>query len=157
MDITFKFPEGHFNYRAAGLFIHDGKVLVMKDGRSPYYYLPGGRINLHEPSDEAILREVSEELQEKTSVERLCYIVESFFVEEVSKEKYHEVAFYYQLSVPEALLAEGDEFTRTEGTKTHRFYWKAISELPKLYFQPGFLKERLASLPEHPEHLVIWE
>ena len=125
MDITFKLAEGHFNYRVAGIFIHDGKVLVMKDGRS--------------------------------SVERLCYIVESFFIEEVSQEKFHEVAFYYLLSVPDSLIAEGDEFTRTEGKKTHRFYWKAISELPGLYFQPGFLKGRLDNLPEHPEHLVIWE
>lgn len=157
MDITFKLAEGHFNYRVAGIFIHDSKVLVMKDQRSPYYYLPGGRINLHEPSGEAVLREVSEELHAKTSVERLCYIVESFFIEEVSQEKFHEVAFYYLLSVPDSLIAEGDEFTRTEGKKTHRFYWKAISELPGLYFQPGFLKGRLDNLPEHPEHLVIWE
>lgn len=156
MDITFHFPEGHFQYRAAGIFIHDGKVLVTKDDYPLYYYLPGGRIKLHEPSGEAILREISEELQEKVSVERLCYIVESFFVEEVSQERFHEVAFYYQLSVPDTLFAEGDEFTRTEGIKAHRFYWKAISELSELYFQPAFLKERLTNLPERPEHLVLW-
>ena len=157
MDITFNFPEGHFNYRTAGLFIHDGKVLIMKDGRSPYYYLPGGRIGLHEASADAILREVSEELHTETTVEKLCYVVESFFIEEVSGEKYHEVAFYHKLSVPESLLAEGDEFIRMEGSKTHQFYWKKISELPDLYFHPGFLKNRLDKLPEHPEHLVIWE
>ncbi len=47
MDLTFKTKEGRFNYRVAGVMIHENKLLIMKDYRAPYYYLPGGRVNLH--------------------------------------------------------------------------------------------------------------
>ena len=43
MDITFHTGEGRFNYRVCAIFLHQNKVLAMRDERSPYYYLPGGR------------------------------------------------------------------------------------------------------------------
>lgn len=157
MDITFQMPEGRFNYRAAGIILHKGKVLVMRDDRSPYYYLPGGRISLHESSGEALARELLEELRTETEIQRLCYIVESFFVEEVTKEKFHEVALYYLLKPSEELLGRGEAFTAKEGNREHRFYWKSFAQLRDLYFQPAFLKERLNSLPAVPAHLIISE
>ena len=48
MDISFKTDEGRFNYRVAGLLINDGKILIMKDENASYYYVPGGRVSLHE-------------------------------------------------------------------------------------------------------------
>ena len=42
MDITFRMSEGTFNYRVCAVMIQDGKLLVMRDERSPYSYLPGG-------------------------------------------------------------------------------------------------------------------
>ena len=46
MDITFHTSEGRFNYRVCAIFLHQNKVLAMRDERSPYYYLPGGRVAL---------------------------------------------------------------------------------------------------------------
>ncbi len=61
MDITFKTEEGKFNYRTGAIIIREGKLLAMRD-KSPYYYLPGGRVHLHERVEDAVLREVREEL-----------------------------------------------------------------------------------------------
>ena len=47
MDITFKTSEGKFNYRVCAVIINDDKILAMQDERSPYYYLPGGRVSLN--------------------------------------------------------------------------------------------------------------
>ena len=33
-----------FNYRVCAMIISDGEILAMHDGRSPYFYLPGGRV-----------------------------------------------------------------------------------------------------------------
>ena len=44
------------------MIISDGKILAMQDERSPYYYLPGGRVMLGETAEEAVIREVQEEL-----------------------------------------------------------------------------------------------
>ncbi len=63
-DITFRMANGKFNLRVAGVFIKDSRVLVMSDNDLPYFYLPGGRVKLHETSEAAIRREISEELSE---------------------------------------------------------------------------------------------
>ena len=62
MDITFKTNGGRFNYRVCAVILHGEKILAMKEPRTPYYYLPGGRVNLHEQAEQAVLREVKEEL-----------------------------------------------------------------------------------------------
>ena len=155
MDLTFKTPEGRFNHRVAGLLMQEGRVLIMMDQRSPYYYLPGGRIALHETSEEAIVRELREELHTEVVVRRLCYVAESYFVEEVSGERFHEVCFYYLLEASEELLSRGAEFYSEEGQKRHFFRWEPLSGLQDTYFQPAFLKDRLQQLPEHTAHLVI--
>lgn len=38
------------------MIISDGKILAMQDERSPYYYLPGGRVMLGETAEEAVIR-----------------------------------------------------------------------------------------------------
>ena len=62
MDISFKAGNEKFNYRVCAMIISDGKILAMQDERSPYYYLPGGRVMLGETAEEAVIREVQEEL-----------------------------------------------------------------------------------------------
>lgn len=55
MDLTFKTDQGRFNYRVCAIIIHDGKILSMHDECSPYYYLPGGRVDLHETAEKTDL------------------------------------------------------------------------------------------------------
>ena len=61
-DISYVFGNIKFNYRVCGIMIHDGKILAMHDERSPYYYLPGGRVKMSETAECAIVREIEEEL-----------------------------------------------------------------------------------------------
>lgn len=63
MDITFKTPEGIFNYRVCGIILHEGKLLAMRNPKTPYYYLPGGRVRFHEAAEDALNRELREELE----------------------------------------------------------------------------------------------
>ena len=158
MDLTFKTPEGNFNHRAVGIFIHNGKVLVMQDEKLTYAYLPGGRISLCESSEEAIRREMCEELETKVKVKRLLWIAESFFTESKSGKRFHEVAFYYLLQPSDDLLQRGETFELSEGEKHHFiFRWVSFEELQTLDFQPALLKKRFSDLPEQIEHIVMTE
>lgn len=149
MDITFKTEDGIFNYRVCAIIINDGKILAMHDERSPYYYLPGGRVNLHEAADDAVLREVHEELNVEAEIVRPLWLNQGFFVEDVSGQRFHELCIYYLVDVSKTnLLSRGTEFILTEGKHTHRFEWLEFERLEEEYFYPHFLKKKIFGLPE---------
>ena len=76
MDVTFQTDVGRFNYRVAGVLIHENRLLVMTDERSPYYYLPGGRVSMNEESTMAIKREIKEELDTVIKVDSYLDTIE---------------------------------------------------------------------------------
>lgn len=156
MDISFKTEQGHFNYRVAGLIIHNGHILIMKDEASPYYYIPGGRVSLHESAEEAIKREIKEELRIDVRINRMLWLAESFFVEETNGETFHEIAFYFLLDLVDTSIFErSNPFVLKEnGEQRLRFYWRLLTELKDLYMYPLFLKERILNLPEALEHII---
>lgn len=82
MDVTFVTPEGTFNYRVCAVIIHDNHLLAMQDERSPYYYLPGGRVHLGETLESAMHREMREELGFSGLILRPLWLCENFFVED---------------------------------------------------------------------------
>ncbi len=158
MDPTFKTEEGRFNYRVGALILHNGHILAMHDERSPYYYLPGGRVQLHETAQQAVLREVKEELQIDAEILRPLWLNQSFFVEDVDQEKFHELCLYFLLDVSKTdLLSKGERFIIPEGKHTHEFVWLAFERLKEEYFYPLFLKERIFCLPNELTLLTEYE
>ncbi|MEA4920308.1 MAG: NUDIX domain-containing protein [Clostridiaceae bacterium] len=153
MDITFKTPEGVFNYRVCAILIRNEKLLVMKDERSPYYYLPGGRVTLNETAEKAVLREIKEELEIDAKIVRPLWLNQSFFTEDVNHEKYHELCLYFLIDVSDTdLLSRENNFVLTEnGTHNHIFSWMPFCELNKNYLYPEFIKKRIFNLPTNLE------
>ncbi|WP_313893575.1 NUDIX domain-containing protein [Psychrobacillus sp.] len=155
MDISFKTPEGRFNYRVAGLLIHDGKLLIMQDENQPYYYVPGGRVMLHEKSVDAMKREVEEELSAEVNIKRMLWVNENFFNEERLNEQFHEICFFYLLELKDPeILNRGEEFIINEDGKIHTYYWKSFEQLKDIQLYPLFLKEKMMELPLSIDHLV---
>lgn len=155
MDITFKTEGARFNLRAAAIMINDGKVLAMSDERSPYFYLPGGKIALGETAEEAALRELREELGIECSVLRPVYIAQSFFTEEGSGEHFHEICFYLLIDCSNTdLISRGESFIIRERHHTLEFKWLPVNALEDAYFYPTFLRERMKKLPEGVEMIT---
>lgn len=109
MDIIFKTAGKRFNLRAAAVIMNENRVLAMSDERSPYFYLPGGKIALDETAEEAALRELREELGIEAKVVRPLYIAQSFFTEEGSGENFHEICFYILIDCSDTDLASRGE------------------------------------------------
>ncbi len=79
--ISVRIGAGLFNLRAAGVWIDDGHVLLQGDAREDFWALPGGRVELMEPAEVALRRELREELAfgEQTEIGRLLWVVQNFF------------------------------------------------------------------------------
>ena len=156
MDISFKTVEGRFNYRVAGIIIHNNKLLVMKDEHSPYYYIPGGRVKMNELSEVAIIREVSEELNIEVNINRMLWVNENLFHEEYFHENFHEICFYYLLDIIDGQLInkESEFILKDNEEKILTFYWKDIDKIKDLNIYPLFIKNSILQLPEVIEHLV---
>ena len=138
-----------FNYRVCAIIINDNRILALKDEVSPYYYLPGGRVQIGETAEEAILREVKEELEIEAKIVRPLWLNQSFFNEDVTKINYHEICIYYLVDITHTnILSLGHKFILHENEHIHEFEWLDFSRLKDVYFYPLFLKKDIYNIPE---------
>ena len=130
------------------MMISDGKILAMQDDRSPYYYLPGGRVTIGETAEHAVIREVQEELGVTPKIVRPLWLNQSFFTEDVDHLRYHELCIYFLMDITDTdLLSRGNRFTAIEGSRTHTFEWLEFGRLQDVYFYPLFLKKDIFHIP----------
>ena len=150
MDITYVSGQEKFNYRVCAVMISNNRILAMKDERSPYFYLPGGRVRMGETAEHAIIREAEEELGITPGIIRPLWLNQSFFKEDVDHLNYHEICIYYLTDISGTDLPDkGERFTLREGQHVHDFEWLAFERLQDEYFYPVFLKTAIFDLPEH--------
>lgn len=155
LDLTFKTDKGKFNYRVGAIIIEDKKVLMVKNDSAPYYYSVGGRVKLNETSEEAVVRETFEETGIEFEIDRLAFIHEHFFNEEITKEHYHELAFFYLMKVPDNMNLVCNSVGE-QGTKEY-LHWLPIEELDNYHVYPEFFKNKLSKGMNGIEHIVSKE
>ena len=72
-DWNFKNGKNVCSFRAVGIFIKDGRVLVQKDNNE--YALPGGHVKICETAEETLVREFLEETGLYIKIERLIWVM----------------------------------------------------------------------------------
>lgn len=137
------------------IIIRDNKLLMIKNDNAPYYYSVGGRVKLNETSEEAIIRETFEETGVKFQIDRLAFIHEHFFTEEITKEHYHEIAFFYLMKLPISMNLICKSFG-DQGEKEH-LYWLPIEDLNTYHLYPEFFKTKLSKGINSIEHIISKE
>ncbi len=145
-----------FNYRVAGIAIHDGHILLGRNSRNSYWVFPGGHPELMEPMTDALLREIKEEIGEDVGIVRLVWILENFFHK---KKDIHELSFYFLLDIPpeSQLLQSRGPFYGEEHGNQLTFQWFPMDEalLIDLPLYPSYLARALMDLPNIPQHVVF--
>lgn len=94
MDITLDVENYKLNIRAAGVIIHNGKILAHRNINSDHYALVGGRVQIGENSAKTVKREMQEELGKNIEITGYIATIENFF--EMKGSKYHEILFVHQ-------------------------------------------------------------
>jgi ADP-ribose pyrophosphatase YjhB (NUDIX family) len=156
--ISLETSAGRFTVRTVGLAIHDEQVLLHRAAHDTWWALPGGRIELHESSADALVREMREEMGVEVEPLRLLWVLERFFG---SSQRHHSIQFYYLMRIPEALFPESaPTFTSPESNDLPlMFQWHPLAELESLSLPlyPAMLTTMLQRLPETVVHLVTTE
>ena len=152
MDLSLDVGDYKLNIRAAGMFVHNNKILVHKDDRKDHCCLPGGRIEIGENSEETIKREIKEELGKEIEIIDYIATIENFF--EMEGKKYHELYFLYKV---EFLNVEDKKIDYTmhnvEGKDYLNYEWIELDRINKYSLLPQCLKDILKN-EKFPVHVI---
>ncbi len=150
MDLTLDVEDYKLNLRAAGVIIHNNKILVHKNVNKDHYCLPGGRIAIGESSKQAVEREIKEELNKDVQINRFLAVVENFF--EMNQSKYHEIFFLFETEFKDK---EDKSIEHTlynaEGKDYLQYEWLELDKLDNYNIVPNCMKKvfKEKSFPVH--------
>ena len=142
MDLTIDVEDYKLNVRAAGVIIHNNKVLVHKNVNSDHYSLIGGRVEIGEDSETTVKREIQEELGKKVEITGYVSTIENFF--KMKGSKYHEILFMHKAE----FTNEEDkkiEYTlkNMEGKDYLQYEWLNLDQIEEYPLLPKIVKEVL--------------
>jgi ADP-ribose pyrophosphatase YjhB (NUDIX family) len=150
--ILFDTGAAKFAFRAAGVMLHDGYVLLQHDAGT--WFLPGGRVELLELAHDALNREMREELGVDVEVGRMLWVFEGFSRQ--GKKIRHELSLAFLVRIPPGPVRD-DKATPIlcpEQEWVLHFEWLPLAQIEQLPLYPPCLGQRLLHLPAGIEHLM---
>ncbi len=159
-SIKIKTENFNFKFRVSGIVINDNKILLVDMDDSGFLCLPGGYVELGETTEQAICREMQEELGYKLEIVKYLGVVENFFVNKYSKTM-HEICFYYLLKPSKGEKAIYTDYSLIENDKGHNiklnFKWINIDTIDEYDIRPKFLKKIVKSKSLTINHVIFNE
>ena len=151
--ISYREHGKRFNYRVAAIILVDNHILLQIAEGEGFWTLPGGRCELMETSQEALIREIKEELDTEVVPGDLVWIVENFF--DFNTEFWHEIGLYYKVNVLHATpFLSFNNFTCDDTGLQILFRWFNLNDIDTIELYPSFLKSGLKDIPVIPTHLI---
>jgi len=153
--ISFPVAGRRFNYRVAAIVVAQGRVLVCREDDDDYTMLPGGRVELGEPSALSLGREIAEELALPAVLGPLVATSESFYRRD--DQDFHELGFFYAAELPgQGPNGASPWLVRRGEGHDLSFYWVPLAgaELERFNLLPSWLPDFLRHRPGGPVHVV---
>lgn len=146
-DIVWDVNEtSRFNYRVAALVISEQRILLGRSKTDQYWHVLGGRVRIGETANDAVVREVFEELGLRVRTSTLTLVNENFFAAE--GRHFHELGLYFACEIDDVKTSfpdDGGEHCGPEGDKTS-FAWFPLDAITTVDLRPQFLRTLLSEL-----------
>lgn len=137
-DLSIIIDGVKFNFRVGLLVKMKKQVLVECNQDYDFVVLPGGRVKALESSEDALIREINEEMKIDLTNYNLEFIGadENFF--ELDNIKYHELYFIYKIEIDENNEDFKDGMINYD-SKVNYYKWVDILDLKEVNLLPKSL------------------
>ena len=155
-DMCVRCGEGVINIRVGAIITKDNHVLMVRNNRDNFFYSVGGRIQFGETAEQAVKREVREELGFEMEIDRLGFICEAYFYGTIGDKQerlIYEPAFYFYMIVPDDFELESKTFL--EDGSPEYLEWVPFDTEKTVY--PEFFKTELNNPSRGTKYIVADE
>ena len=140
MDLSILVQDTILYIRVAGLVKTQQGYLFEKSTDGSYIYTLGGKVKINETSEEAIKREIMEEIGMEVKDLTLCSVMENIY--QKKEKKVHEICFIYSITnIFEDTLPEG-------------FVEVLIDDIGKFDIRPSSIVEILQTEGNSFKHII---
>ncbi|MCK4027422.1 NUDIX domain-containing protein [Streptococcus suis] len=146
MDFRTRIDNQIFGVRATALLIKDGKIFLTKDSKGRYYTI-GGAIAVNETAQDAVVREVKEELGVDSCVNQLAFVVENQFTYEGID--FYNIEFHFIVDPIGEMPKEMIEDSLKQACE-----WIELDKIVNLDVVPAFLAQELPNWNGQVKHIM---
>ena len=143
MDVKIKNDTMNFHYCTRAIIEQDEKVLIICVNDEGFYHLPGGHVEIGETSENALLREIKEEVGFEIVIKKIVAVNEEFYNNKDSA--HHSLTFYY-LANPKNKVKTEDSIRMEQGrTKMFKneLRWVTRDELINIDLRTDLIKDMI--------------
>ena len=122
-----------FEVCARVFIIKDGKILLCKRKEGDYFFFPGGHIDFREQAEEALIREIQEEIGKPLSDLSFIGANENYFNQ--NGDEHHEFNLVFSGVIPDGEVVALEDYLD--------FQWVDLNSLETENIQPVALRNEL--------------